>query len=183
MSRQEVPRRTPRRRYWLGVTFVVLMAQLLAWNLYVIVRNQELLGPDETPRPRSGSIVTLAMKNPTDVVRRALVTYYYLRVLAGRTLVVPPRFPAIPLFLASVSRVRLEPARADLPLSPEGCMRLQELVERRYFLDVSKALDLVLDDSAARYVAASCPDGSYLVVPEAVYRAQAGAATAEEAGR
>jgi hypothetical protein len=184
MSSQEGAGRTPRRRYWLGITFVVVVAQLLAWNLYVIVRNQALLGPDETPRPRSGNIVTLAMKNPTDVVRRALATYYYLRVIAGKTLVVPPKLPAIHLFLERVSRVHLEVARARMPLSPESCMRLQELVVRRYFLDVSKPLDVVLDDAAPRYVTASCPDGSYLAVPEAMYLRQlAGDATTQEAAR
>jgi hypothetical protein len=170
MSPQEGSASPPRRRYWLGITFVVVVAQLLAWNLYVIVRNHTLLGPDEAPRSRSGNIVTLAMKNPTDVVRRALATYYYLRVLAGKTLVVPPMLPAIHLFLERVSRVHLEVAGARLPLPAPSCMRLQELVERRYFLDVSKVLDVVLDPTATRFVTASCPDGSYLIVPEAVYR-------------
>ena len=184
MSSQEGSTDTPGRRTWLGITFVVVVAQLLAWNLYVIVRNQGLLPPDETPRPRSGNIVTLAMKNPADVVRRALATYYYLRVLAGKTLVVPPKLPAYTLFLESGSRLHLEQAPARLPLSEASCMRLQELVERRYFLDVSHPLDVVLDASAPRFVTTSCPDGSYLIVPEDMYRRQLSAdAVEQEAAR
>jgi hypothetical protein len=182
MYRQEVPRLAPRRRQWLGITFVVVVVQLLVWNLYVIVRNQSLLPADETPRSRSGNIETLAMKNPADVVRYALATFYYLRVLAGKVVVVPPTLARFRLFFEGVSRLHAELAPAELPLDELSCYRLQELVERRYFLDVSLHLDVVLEPSAPRFVIATCTKHSYLLVPEPTYRTLA-SAPAAEAGR
>jgi len=78
-----------RRLHWLGITFLVMIVQLLVWNLYTIRRNQHVLPAWETIHVNSGNIVTVAMKNPADVVNKLLATFYYLRLLSGKTLVIP----------------------------------------------------------------------------------------------
>jgi hypothetical protein len=160
----------PARRSWLGVVFVVVVAQLFAWNLYVIGRNQRILGKDETPRRRPGNIVTLAMKNPADVVRFFLATFYYLRVLAGKTLVIPFRYSEYRLFFERVSRLHVEIQRPPPRLAPLSALRLQELVERRYFLGVGTSVDVVLSPAAERYVMAEAGEHAFLVLPEPLYQ-------------
>jgi hypothetical protein len=148
------------------VVFVVLMVELLAWNIHTIRRNQKRLGDDETPRPRPTGIVTMAMRNPADVVRYVLATFYYLRVIAGSHIVVPSSLDYYRLFFERVSRLDVELVPQAPRLTPEAAMRLQELVARRYFLNFGVPMDLILDPRGHRYVMTAYRDKGWLILPE-----------------
>jgi hypothetical protein len=160
-----------RARYALGVAFLVVVVQLTLWNLHVVRRNQEVLPRDETLYKRSGNIVTLAHQNPADVVRRYLATFYLLRELKGKTLVLPASMAQHCFFLEHVSGVHVELVSGDLELPGEPEKELRPLINRDYFLGASSPLHVVLDPTADRYVLARPKQGhDYFILPEVLYQ-------------
>jgi hypothetical protein len=177
-------------RAWLGRVFVLVIALLLAWNVYVARRNQSLFGPEATPRVRPRNIATVAAIDSMDTVAYTFATYYRLRALAGRTLVLPEWLAGHRFHFERVSRLRIELVPGRLTLPTEVADRLRPDVERWWSLDRESPLAVILNDRpndppntgpsgpgggrggmVDRYVLVERTGGGlYLLLPEELYR-------------
>jgi hypothetical protein len=150
---------------------VLVIALLFAWNVYAAIRNQRLHGPQGSPRPRSRNIATVAAQHPMPVIRHTFALYYRLRMLAGKTLVVPEWLGAHRFHLERVSRLRVELVPEALALSVEATDRLAPEIDRWWALDSGSPLAVILGDDVDRYVLVERAGREwYLMLPEAMYR-------------
>jgi hypothetical protein len=159
------------RAQGLGALFLATMLGLLIWNGVTLVRNQRDFPDDYRIEVHPRSIGQALMSNSMELVRLQFGTYQQLRLLRGKTLVVPADGPLDHFMLEHASRVRLEISPEHLLLPAATTERLQTGSVRFLQADGATALQVVVAPGASRYVAAEREGGGLiLIVPEDVYR-------------
>jgi hypothetical protein len=162
-----------RRVQWVSIAFVVIAIELVAWNLYVLQRNQRRFAADDKPVPTSRNIAAVAARNWYAPIKYTFALWQRLRVLEGATLIVPESMRGQPeLGLGRVSRLTLEFA-PPLEMPAATFARLNERATYRGNLETQQLVSILVDPAARRYVWATVPDnGPVMILPEALYRAE-----------
>jgi hypothetical protein len=170
---------SPRRAPWPTIAFAVVLAQLLAWNVWVIVRNQRAYGPHEGPHVVPRDISRLTQFHPWDQVWATYGWYYLIRKLGtGTTLVVTPEMEGHRFYVEELSRLHLEVDRSPLVVTPAFIERIKP--DEIGMLDEHRPCRIVIEPGATRYRVVRTHDYAlYLVLPEARYQRERAAFQAE----
>lgn len=156
---------------WLGWLFALACALLVVSNVRLAVRNQTVLGDEDTPRPRSSNIATVASLNSMNVVRYTFATFYRLRVLADHALLVPGRLASLHFLLERVSRLHTQIVPMLEPLPAAAIERLDAQVKYWWAFDAESPLGVIVGGPDDGYVLAERADHQlYLILPESLYR-------------
>jgi hypothetical protein len=144
--------------------FVVIMAELLGWNLYVDWRNQREYVKEDKPRLMPRDIGKVAARNNYGPVRNTFSFYYRLRMLNGATLVLPPLMAGHRFYMERVSRLRIEVAPAATILDQAEVDRIMPHVNAEAQLEDPTHVVFVLEPGATRYVVAEKSGGGLLLI-------------------
>jgi hypothetical protein len=153
----------------LGQGFVGAMGLLVAWNLYVIVRNQHDFSPGNQIRVRSHHIERLAKKDELGLVRDTFGTYYQLRVLAGKTVVMDRQYAFLPFYMERIARIHVELSDEKRTLTAAQVEALAPEVDETVTIATGAKVAIVRDDAETRYVFVRTP-GARMILPETRYQ-------------
>jgi len=165
----------PRSAPWPAVVVLVLLVELLVWNLYVAYRNQQESDPITRVRPRSRNIARVAEENPFPVVKGVFAFYYRMRILRGATVVAPSKMAGHQFNLERFSRIKLEIDPALGEIDPAAVDRIiHGHQDTRYLqLDSETPVRVLFERGTRRYVMQRLSDGyGFVIMSEAKYRAE-----------
>jgi hypothetical protein len=161
-------RQRPRR---LGIAFVTVVCLLLGWNVYAAIRNQLRFEPYDVPRVRPRSIERLLDQNVMPVVKHTFGLYRHMRLLAGKTVVLPRSWQGHLFGFERVGRVKVEFTDERHLLPIEVTDKLYPRVDRHWAVDSGTLFEVILDPAATRYVVVERDSGGLaILVSEAFFR-------------
>lgn len=162
-----------RLQVWLGWLFVVASAALLVTNVQVAMRNQDLVGEEDSPRVRPSVIAAVAGLSSMQVIRHTFATLYRLRVLAGHPVLIPGRLASLQFSLERVSRMHTQIVPVLTPLPEAALQRIDPQIRFWWAFDAESPVGVIAPRGPADelYVLAERADHQlYVFMPMAVYQ-------------
>ena len=152
-----------RLRPFVAAAFLAILVALVISNLDHDIRYQDALGPIAA---RTDTMTT-AIQNPFSML-------YRLRVLAGKTMVVPQARSLLGSHIALFSDIHVEMVDDPMSLPKDVTDRLRAIRTFEWPFFESTYADVLIDPAATRYVMAGLDDDPRrcLILPESVYRAE-----------
>jgi hypothetical protein len=165
----------PGRKRKVGVGFVVVIAALLAFNGYVLQRNQrgEIFAASDRFAVRPRNIGRMARLNTMQIVKTTFAAYHLLRTrLAGAHLRLPARLEAHQFALEHVSRLHVELGPQNIELPSATVHRLFDTATEVWSLMPENLTGVLVEPGAADYVMVSRPEdyGLLVIISEARYQ-------------
>lgn len=171
-----------------GRGFITIVAGLLAFNVFVLIRNQldhRFTEPDRFAiRPRS--IALSARQNTMQTVKTTFAAYHTMRNrLGGTHLLLPARLEAHKFALERVSRLEVELGPTLIVLPSAVVQRLFDVATDVWSMEPENLTGAIIEPGATRYVLVLRPEdfGLMVIITEERYQRERAEADRQAGGR